>query len=102
MAKNDVINLILNDVKKRTAIGNTGRGFKQVASDLLHATGEKPAKIAEGTFLSANTVARVMDCPEEYRPQSETLERIFRYCNAGATFDHVNIKPKYANKPKEQ
>lgn len=97
----DIRNIIFDNVKKRIALGNSNRGFKEVASDLLHATGEKPAKIAEGCFLSATTVARVMDCPQEYRPQSETLERIFRYCNAEATFNGVEIKPQYQNKPKE-
>lgn len=92
---------IYNSVNKKRALGNSKRGFKEVASDLLHATGEKPAKIAAGTFLSAATVARVMDCPDEYRPQSETLERIFRYCNAEATFNEVRIKAEFANKPKE-
>jgi hypothetical protein len=95
-------NLILNNLKKRVALGNTRRGFKEVASDLLNATGEKPSKIASGTFLSSATVARVMDCEENYRPQAETLERIFRYCNAEATFDHCVIKSQYQNKPKEQ
>ena len=95
------LNSIYDNLKKKKALGNSKRGFKEVASDLLHATGEKPNKIAAGTFLSAATVARVMDCPDEYRPQSETLERIFKYCNAEATFDYTTIKPQFANKPKE-
>lgn len=92
---------IFDQLKKKVALGNTARSFKHVASDLLHASGEKPSRIAEGTFLSVHTIARVMDCEEPYRPQSETLERIFRYCNAVCTFEHEIIKPKFQNKPKE-
>lgn len=83
------------------ALGNSDRKFKNVASDLLNALGEKPSKIADGTFLSVATVERVMKCEDEYRPQSETLERIFRYCNAEVSFSHTKIKPEFSNKPKE-
>jgi hypothetical protein len=94
-------NMIYNNVKKRVALGNTRRGFKEVASDLANATGEKAIDIAKGSFLSTSTVARVMDCEDNYRPQSETLERIMVYCNAEVIFTEVAIKPQYANKPKE-
>jgi hypothetical protein len=88
---------------KTIALGNTNRGFKHVASDLCNELGRKAAKdIASGTYLSVATVQRVMDCPEGYRPQSETLERIFIYCNAQVSFAEVAIKGKYANQPKEE
>lgn len=96
-----VKHLIYENLKKRVALGNTRRGFKEVASDLLHATGEKPAQIAKGTFLSPSTVERILDCEENYRPQSETVERCLRYCNASVEFSEAVIKPQYANKPKE-
>ena len=93
--------LILSRVKS-IALGNTRRGFKHVASDLLNELGKDQVKnIALGTFLCAATVERVMDCPEKYRPQSETLERIFKYCNAEVTFNEVAIKAKYQNVPKD-
>lgn len=93
---------IYNNLKKRIAIGNTSRGFKHVASDLLHSIGEKPSRIADGTFLSPHTIQRVMDCEDNYRPQAETLERIFRYCNAEVAFTECAIKPQFQNKPKEE
>lgn len=97
--KNSILNHIA--AKKRVALGNTRRGFKEVAADLLGATGLRPKAIATDCFLSASTVARVMDCEADYRPQAETLERIFRYCNAEVSFAGCEIKPQYQNKPKE-
>ena len=97
-SKND----ILERIKSKTALGNSKRRFKHIACDLLHATGEKPSTISKGTFLSPQTIERVMDCPDEYRPQSETLERIFNYCNAQASFEFVKIKPQFQNQPKPE
>lgn len=94
-------NAVYANIKKRVALGNTRRGFKEVASDLINATGQKPSEIANGAFLSASTVARVMDCEDDYSPRSDTLERLFRYCNAEVSFSETEIKPQYANKPKE-
>lgn len=87
---------------KNVALGNTRRGFKEVASDLLNEQGRDQLKnICEGTFLSRTTVERVMECEEKYRPQAETIERILRYCNAEVSFSEVKIKTTYQNKPKE-
>ncbi len=87
---------------KNVALGNSSRGLKHVASDLCNELGRGAAKdIASGTFLAVSTVQRVMECEENYRPQAETLERIFRYCNAKVTFETVAIKGKYQNTPKD-
>ena len=94
-------NLIYDNLKKRVALGNSRRGFKEVASDLLNATNLKPGAIAAGTFLSPATVARVMDCEDNYRPQAETLERCLRFCNAEVEFHETDIKAQYGNRPKE-
>lgn len=93
---------ILNRVKN-VALGNSDRGLKHVASDLCNELGRKAAKdIANGCYLSKSTVERVMDCDDSYRPQAETLERIFRYCNAKITFDSVSMQGKYQNQPKDK
>ena len=92
---------------QNVALGNSKTGFKEVASDLLNDQGRDQIKnICQGTFLSRATIERVMDLTEtekggDYHPQSETLERIFRYCNAEANFTEVKIKPKFRNIPKE-
>jgi hypothetical protein len=94
--------MILNRVKE-VALGNTRVGFKEVASDLLNAQGRDQIKnICQGTFLSRGTVERVMECEPEYRPQSDTLERIFRYCNAEVVFNETTIKAKFQNTPKHE
>jgi hypothetical protein len=93
-------NHVFGNLKKKVALGNTRRGFKEVASDLLNATGERASDIAKGTFLSPATVARVMDCEENYNPQSQTVERCLIYCNAEVTFEETTIKAKYSNQPK--
>lgn len=88
------------------ALGNSNRGLKEVASDLLNQMGRDDMKnIVAGTFLSPSTIDRVMNLTEAesgepYRPQSETLERIFRYCGAEISFNEVVIKKKFLNQPK--
>jgi len=94
--------LILKRIKA-VALGNTRRGLKEVASDLVNELGRDAIdEIQDGTYLCRSTIERVMDCDENYRPQAETLERIFRYCNASIVFKHEEIKPTYTNKPKEE
>jgi len=92
--------IILSRVKA-VALGNTRRGLKEVASDLVNELGRSQIDhIAEGTYLCRSTIERVMECEPTYRPQAETLERIFKYCNASISFHHEQIKPQFANKPK--
>jgi hypothetical protein len=92
---------IINSLKKKRALGNSNTRFKHLACDLLHATGEKPSKLSAGTFLSPTTIERVMQCDDAYRPQCETVERIFSYCNAGVELFYEVVKAKYQNKPKD-
>jgi len=87
---------------KNVALGNSQRGLKEVASDLLNELGRDSIKyIEQGTYLSRGTIERVMECESLYRPQAETLERIFKYCNASIVFQHEEVKPQFTNKPKE-
>lgn len=92
---------IEREVTKRICIGNTDRGTKHLASDLLHAIGEAPSKIAIGTGLSEHTVRRVLDCDEHYGPKADTTDRVMRYCNVQLVAEECKIKPKYVNKPKD-
>lgn len=99
------IELAKNSILSRAhALGNSSKGLKNVASDLLNreARGNPKAlrRIVDGTFLCRSTLQRVMECEENYRPQAETLERIFRYFNAEIVFNEVQIKSRYQNKEK--
>ena len=100
--KLEVSNFIFASIKKRSALGNSHRKLKDVAADLLNATGESPDDIAKGTYLCPSTVKRVMDCEDNYSPRADTLERCFRYCNASVVFEETMMKKNYLNQPKEK
>lgn len=110
MAKNNMKlvshkNAIKDEIFARinqTALGNSKRGLKELASDLVNQIGKDHMNnIVAGTFLCPSTIDRVMECDPAYRPQAETLERIFRYCGMEAEFREVIIKKKFLNQPKE-
>lgn len=85
------------------AFGNTGIGDKEVASDYCNSVGKAGMKdMVEGTFLTRKTLERVMDCDENYNPQSETIRRIFIYFGLQAHITSVRIQSKYRNKPKTE
>ena len=91
-----------------TALGNSKYGLKEVCSDLLNdfikGRGQLQV-VADGTFLSGNTIDRMMKLTETemgdpYRPNTDTCERIIRFFGGEMIFSQVKIKAKYANKPK--
>ena len=103
MAKTATVTAIRNKILEKAALGNSKRGLKEVASDLVNQVSrDKKATrmLCEGTFLCKATLDRVRQCDENYRPQADTLERIFRYFNAEVHFTETHIKPRYQNKPK--
>lgn len=102
MAQSNVASIKAGLLERTSALGNSKRGLKEVCSDLCNQFDRRHAKvIAEGTFLCKETVIRVMDCEPEYRPNSDTLERILRFFGAELHFSEVVIKPRYRNKEKE-
>ena len=88
------------------ALGNSNRGLKEVASDLLNQMGRSELKnICAGTHLSPTTIDRIMSLKEaesgaDYSPQSSSLERVFKFCGAEIEFHTVDIKKRFMNKPK--
>lgn len=105
-AKAAALELASNSILTRAkALGNHKKGLKEVASDLLNRGGRKSKRemqdILDGTFLCRATILKVMDCPDGYRPQADTLERIFKYFGAEITFSEVHIQPRFQNQPKE-
>jgi transcriptional regulator with XRE-family HTH domain len=86
--------------------GNSQRGMKEVASDLVNNMNLKDSEIAALSFMSPSTIARLRELNDTptgtpYRPQAETLERIFKAAGAEISLTPVNIRKKYQNKPKE-
>ncbi len=88
--------------------GNSSRGLKDLGSDLVNQMGLKDSQIAEMTGLSSTTIARMKslepaESGEPYRPQSETIERIFKGCNYELSLAPVRggVSKRYQNKPKD-
>lgn len=99
-------NEILGKIKARAG-GNDNRGLKEVASDLVNSLGMKDGDIAYLAGLSDTTVRRVRlltltEGGDQYKPQSHTLEAIFRACGAEISLTPVNIKKKFRIQPKEK
>ena len=99
-----VKNAFLSNIRNK-ALGNSKTTLKHLACDLLNAMGtdhEDVADHAEGTFLCKTTIRRIMLCPDEYNPQAETIERVFRYCGAELTISPVAYKAQFGNTPKSK
>lgn len=95
-------------LNRSRALGNTGRGLKEVCSDLVNeylTDGGQLSRLAAGTFLSEQTLYRVSklteaESGEPYKPNADTLERILRFFGAEVHFKSVTIRGQYFNKPK--
>lgn len=88
-------------LERASALGNSKRGLKEVASDLINDYGRhRKRELCDGCFLSPATLERVADCDPDYRPQADTLERIIRFFGGEITFNSVVIKPRFRNQPK--
>lgn len=85
--------------------GNSHRGLKEVASDVINASGLKDSQVADLAMISTSTVHRLRELtPAEsgqpYRPQAESIERVLRGLGIGFNMTPENIKKKYLNQPK--
>jgi hypothetical protein len=89
---------------KREALGNSHRSLKHIACDYLNEDiGQNPKRrqaVANACFLNIHTIERVQDCEENYRPMSDTVERVLRYYNVRLLAEEVTIKARFQNKPK--
>jgi len=90
--------------EKRVLLGNTRREPKHLASDLLNEDIGRNRKrlnvVAAGCYLCPQTIERMMELPERYRPQEETTMRILRYYNYTLFGELTVIKPEFQNGPK--
>ena len=99
-----VRDLILSKIGK--AGGNSKRGLKEVASDLVCNSDLKDAALADLTGLSSTTIRRIRELsPAEsgadYMPQSDSLERVFKGMGAEISLSPCNIKKQYMNQEKQ-
>ena len=87
---------------RSNALGNSNRGLKELASDLVAQYGQNGSKIvAELAYLNPVTVERVLKCEEDYQPRLDTIERILRACDVRLESGYVATKGKYKPQPKE-
>jgi len=84
------------------ALGNSERGLKELASDLIAQHGAKGSRIvSEAAYLNVATVERVLKCEPHYQPRLDTVERILRACDVRLESGYVATKGKYMPKPKD-
>ena len=86
---------------KLAAIGNSKRKMRDVAVDLINASDMDWKDIAAGCYLSKATIAKLAK-DQTRNPQSETIERVFRFFNMRMSLEGEMIKGQYANQPKEK
>ena len=94
--------LLKAHVKKRvnlTAGGNSERKMKNVAIDLINESNLDHSIIADGCFLCTQTVTNLAE-ETTVNPQSETIERIFKFFEMSVNLKGVAVKTKYLNQPK--
>lgn len=94
-------NLLIGKVK---ALGNSNVKLSDLASDLVNKHGDLK-EIADGSFLHISTVKRIASLDptlqgDEYKPNADTVERIFKFFNAEVQIKSVAIKPRFKNQAK--
>jgi len=94
----EILEIITSKVKLQ-AIGNSKRKMRDVAIDLINQSGLDWSYIAGGCYLSKSTIAKLAK-DETKNPQSETLERIFRFFDMKMSLSNEVIKRQYTNQPK--
>ena len=102
MSKNNVLKLCKKEIDERISmhmLGNSERGLKEFAMDLLNNSLDDIDTLAAGTYLNKYTLLKLMGGVTNY-PRYDTLERVFKYFNLDLTAAQVAVKTKYQNKPK--
>ncbi len=95
-------------LSRNTVLGNSNLGFKEVCSDLVNnfrERGGQAKELTDGTFLSAATLDRISKLEDTetgnpYRPNADTCERILKFFGAEVSFNQVQVKSRFLNKPK--
>lgn len=90
---------ILKHVKLH-ALGNSHRTLRDIAVDLINQSGMDHAEIATGCFLCTQTITNLAEDITQH-PQTDTLQRIFRFFNFKVTLQDEYISDAYQNQEKE-
>ena len=81
------------------ALGNSTRSLRDVAVDLINASGMDWEDIAEGTFLAKSTIARLAKDITQ-NPQLQTVERVLKFFDCRVDLKGEVIKGDNRNQPK--
>jgi transcriptional regulator with XRE-family HTH domain len=90
----------INATVELAALGNTSRKMKDVAADLINASGMDHEEVAANCYLCQSTITNLASGKTK-NPQSETIERVFRAFAYQLDMKAVKLNAKYANKPKK-
>ena len=102
MSKSNVLKFCRSEINARInlhMLGNSNRGLKELAMDLLHDSKDDIDKIAAGTYLNKKTIINLKDGVTNY-PRYDTIERIFKYFELDLAASQVAVKSRYQNKAK--
>ena len=100
--KSNILKFCKEEVNARVnmkLLGNSERGLKEFAMDLLNNSNTDINIIADGTYLNKNTLIKLKEGITNY-PRYDTLERVFKYFEIDLAAKQVIVKPRYANKAK--
>lgn len=79
--------------------GNDNRSMREVAVDMIHASGMDWKSIAHGTYLAKSTIKNLATEKTQY-PRYDTIERVYKFFEYEANLKPVTLKAEYANQPK--
>jgi len=103
MSKSNVLKFCKEEIDHRVnmkLLGNSNRGMKEFAIDLLNTKKADLDKIAEGTYLHKTTLAKLRDGVTQH-PRYDTIERIYKYFHLDLEATQTKVNPKFNNKPKK-
>ena len=102
--KQETLKFCKGEINKRVnmrLLGNSDRGMKEFAIDLLHSSKTDIVTLAAGTFLHKTTLRNLMDGTTKH-PRYDTIERVFKFFAIDMTAVQVDVNAKFQNRPKKQ
>jgi hypothetical protein len=81
------------------ALGNSNRSLRDVAVDLINASGMDWSDIADGCYLCTGTIAN-LSLDITLNPQLQTVERILKFFDCRVDMTGEVVKGKYLLQPK--
>ena len=99
---NNILKFCNEEINHRvnmSLLGNSNRGMKDLAIDLLNASKQDINTIAAGTHLHRSTLIKLKDGITKH-PRYDTIERVYKYFEIDLSATQIHVKSRYRNKPK--